>query len=55
MIYKRDDFTGFEFDLFGINFEFVFLRNFPITIALSGDRKRKLICRPLDIGHLFYD
>jgi hypothetical protein len=52
MTYKRDDFTGFEFDFFCYTIEFVFLRNFPITIAIW--KRNKLVNRVFDIGHCFY-
>ena len=53
MKYQRKDFTGFTLKLFSYTVEVVFLKGFPITIAIdkSGMKTKRLF----DIGHLFFE
>ena len=54
MNYKRDDFTGFTLKIFKVWIEFVFLKNFLITIAFNIGKQNGHTYRLLDIGNYFY-
>ena len=54
MVYKRSDFTGFQFNIGRKTIEFVFLRHFPITLAVYNRNNTGKTIYLLDIGNLFY-
>ena len=52
-MFKRSDYTGFTVKIFKTWIEFVFLKGFPITIALNFGNQTGKTYRILDINHLF--
>ena len=52
-MFKRSDYTGFTVKIFKTWIEFVFLKGFPITIALNFGKQTGKTYRILDLNHLF--